>query len=85
MTWDKELDELRAKEEQYKQRTKIHNQLCDAMSVVLQDYCKVNNLEHTCYDHILNSYPNLTDDQKAWLKAYGQMWDKLGEFYEVEF
>ena len=54
-------------------------QMMYAMTDILSSYCKANNLAYLSADDILHTYPNLTDDQKTWLKVYGQMWDKLQE------
>ena len=54
-------------------------QMMYSMTDLLSAYCKANNLDYLSADDILHTYPNLTDDQKTWLKVYGQMWDKLQE------
>jgi len=58
--------------------TNYQSRLMSTMTDVLGDYCKANNLAHLSADDILHTY-NLTDDQKTWLKVYGQMWDKIQE------
>ena len=54
-------------------------QMMYVMTDLLGDYCKANNLEHMSADDILMTHESLTDDQKTWLKVYGQMWDKIQE------
>jgi len=75
---NEELDELLEWEKQQK-LTNYQSRLMSTMTDVLGDYCKANNLEYLSADDILHTYPNLTDDQKTWLKVYGQMWDKIQE------
>ena len=75
---NEELDELLEWEKQQK-LTNLQAKLMSTMTDVLGDYCKANNLEYLSADDILHTYPNLTDDQKTWLKVYGQMWDKIQE------
>ena len=58
--------------------TNYQSRLMSTMTDVLGDYCKANNFEYLSADDILHTY-NLTDDQKTWLKVYGQMWDKIQE------
>ena len=58
--------------------TNYQSRLMSTMTDVLGDYCKANNLNYLSADDILHTY-NLTDDQKTWLKVYGQMWDKIQE------
>lgn len=57
----------------------LQEQLMSTMTNVLGDYCKANNLEYLSADDILHTYPNLTDDQKLWLKTFIKMWDKAQE------
>jgi len=75
---NEELDELLEWEKQQK-LTNLQAKLMSTMTDVLGDYCKANNFEYLSADDILHTYPNLTDDQKTWLKVYGQMWDKIQE------
>ena len=75
---NEELDELLEWEKQQK-LTNLQAKLMSTMTDVLGDYCKANNLACLSADDILHTYPNLTDDQKTWLKVYGQMWDKIQE------
>ena len=57
----------------------LQEQLMSTMTNGLGDYCKANNLEYLSADDILHTYPNLTDDQKLWLKTFIKMWDKAQE------
>ena len=59
--------------------TNYQSRLMSTMTDVLGDYCKANNLEYLSADDILHTYPNLTDDQKLWLKPFIKMWDKAQE------
>ena len=59
--------------------TNYQSRLMSTMTDVLGDYCKANNLEYLSADDILHTYPNLTDDQKLWLKTFIKMWDKAQE------
>ena len=59
--------------------TNYQARLMSTMTDVLGDYCEANHLAHLSADDILHSYPCLTDDQKTWLKGYGQRGDKLQE------
>ena len=59
--------------------TNYQSRLMSTMTNVLGDYCKANNLEYLSADDILHTYPNLTDDQKLWLKTFIKMWDKAQE------
>ena len=59
--------------------TNYQARLMSSMTDVLGDYCKANNLEYMSADDLLMTHEKLTDDQKTWLKVYGQMWDKIQE------
>ena len=75
---NEELDELLEWEKQQK-LTNLQAKLMSTMTDVLGDYCKANNLEYMSADDLLMTHEKLTDDQKNWLKVYGQMWDKIQE------
>ena len=51
-------------------------QMMSAMTNILGNYCKANNLEHMSADDILTTHENLTDDQKLWLNRFVEAWDK---------
>ena len=73
------IDRGSVKTEEEEKLTNLQEQLMSTMTNVLGDYCKANNLEYLSADDILHTYPNLTDDQKLWLKTFIKMWDKAQE------
>ena len=73
------IDRGSVKTEEEEKLTNLQEQLMSTMTNVLGDYCKANNLEYLSADDILHTYPNLTDDQKLWLKTFIKMWDKVQE------
>ena len=54
-------------------------QMMYAMTDILENYCKANNLKHMSAGDILMTHENLTDDQRQWLTTFGKMWDNIQE------
>ena len=73
------IDRGSVKTEEEEKLTNLQEQLMSTITNVLGDYCKANNLEYLSADDILHTYPNLTDDQKLWLKTFIKAWDMAQE------